>query len=71
MLKINEHKNKRDKSKCFSKDKNRVSFRGVGGQSKSISGKSLQCYTYEDKELLVFTAVGKHTQSIEWYSIML
>ena len=38
---------------------------GGGGQSKSISGKSLQCYTYEDNKLLVFTAVGKHTQSIE------
>ena len=44
---------------------------GGWGQFKSISGKSLQRYTYEDKELLVFTAVGKHTQGIEWYSIML
>ena len=33
---------------------------GGWGQFKSISGKSLQRYTYEDKELLVFTAVGKH-----------
>ena len=59
MLKINEHKHKRDKSKCFSQGKSRVSFRGWGA-----------CYTYEDKELLVFTAVGKHAQSIEWNSIM-
>ena len=35
MLKINEHKNKRDKSKCFSKGKSRVSFRGWGGNPKA------------------------------------
>ena len=60
MLKINEHKHKRDKSKCFSQGKSRVSFRGVGGGNP----KALQCYTYEDNELLVFTSVGKHIHKV-------